>query len=435
MRTLSALLLVAAPGQAAEVDLAGAFRIRPGLVDGQVRPGAVASEAVVETRAILTARVTAGRVAFLGEMRDSRVFGNGPGSMLVAGDVNALEPVQLRLTLDLDGALGEATGLEVTVGRTEMQFGSRRLLGTGDYRNAANFFTGVAARAEGPRGLRVEAFWVLPQNRRPTESPAVGEEVPVMDRERLALQLLGASASGPLGRWGLRAGASAVGIVERDRPGFETRNRRLWTAGPHIVKAPAPGAFDFEVEALIQGGRAATLLDPHGAAVPVRAFLLRAAAGHQWRGPWQPRLALEFDHVSGDRPGGRYQRFDGLFGVRRFEFGPSSIYGVLGRANLTSPGVRFTFAEEGRVDGWIMARGLWAASATDFFSTSGAIDPTGASGRFAGLQVDSRVRVWLVPKRLRADLNATGLARRGVLERAAPGRSTVYAASALEAFF
>lgn len=42
----------------------------------------------------------------------------------------------------------------------------------------------------------------------------------------------------------------------------------------------------------------------------------------------------------GDPNDGRTERFDTLFGARRFEFGPTGIYGLLARSNVNSPGVK-----------------------------------------------------------------------------------------------
>lgn len=428
------LLALAAPASAG-VDVSGAIRVRPALVDGQVRPGAATSESLVELRTIVNAALSTGAVTWFAELRDSRAHGKPDDTRLSAADVNALEPVQLKAMLDFGDLAGPGTKLRLTLGRTGIDLGARRLVALGEYRNAADFFTGVDATLETRGGADLELFWAMPQTRKPDAREAVLANRPALDRERLAQQVFGASVLAPVGSRGIELGFTAIGLRERDRPGFETRDRRLWTLGPRLVRLPAPGALDFDVEAYLQGGRAAPVDRPRDAAVPVRAGMVRALVGYSWQGALAPRLALEFDHISGDRPGGRYGRFDQLFGARRFEYGPSSVYGVLGRANLTSPGLRFTVEERSGADGWIIARGLWAASATDFFSTTGVRDPSGAAGRFAGVQVDARARLWLVPRTLRADLNVTGLARRGVLEAAAPGRSSVYVASALEAFF
>ena len=48
---------------------------------------------------------------------------------------------------------------------------------------------------------------------------------------------------------------------------------------------------------------------------------------------------------------------------------------------------------------------MWLASRTDAFSTTGVRDAAGRSGRYAGQVVDGRLRWWLVPSRLRGELN------------------------------
>ena len=65
-----------------------------------------------------------------------------------------------------------------------------------------------------------------------------------------------------------------------------------------------------------------------------------------------------------------------------------------------------------------MARALWAASRTDSFSASGVRDATGRSGRFAGTQVDGRIRRRLTGS-LMAEIDAIVL-RKGRLLRDAP---------------
>lgn len=124
---------------------------------------------------------------------------------------------------------------------------------------------------------------------------------------------------------------------------------------------------------------------------------------------------MEFDRATGDRPGGRYSRIDTLYGMRRADLAPAGIYAALGRTNLETRGVRIEAAPSRRLDVFASGRALWAASATDSFSTTGVRDPTGGSGRFAGYQVEGRARYWIIPDTLRAELNAAILRREGLL--------------------
>jgi len=62
-------------------------------------------------------------------------------------------------------------------------------------------------------------------------------------------------------------------------------------------------------------------------------------------------------------------------------------------------------------------RGLWLASNTDSFSTTGVRDATGRSGDFAGRQLEGRIRYWLVPNALRFEANAVWLDKAGFLAK------------------
>lgn len=54
---------------------------------------------------------------------------------------------------------------------------------------------------------------------------------------------------------------------------------------------------------------------------------------------------------------------------------------------------------------------LWLAKATDSFSGTGVRDVSGRAGSFAGQQIDARVRAWIVPKRLRFEVDGIWLAK------------------------
>jgi hypothetical protein len=119
-----------------------------------------------------------------------------------------------------------------------------------------------------------------------------------------------------------------------------------------------------------------------------------------------------FDYASGDGPdAASYGRFDTLYGARRGDFGPLSLYGPVGRANLVSPGIRFEAKPSKRLDMMAAVRGLWLAEAADSFASTGIRDASGRSGRHAGTQIEARVRRWLVPDRLRLEVGGAYLAK------------------------
>jgi hypothetical protein len=124
----------------------------------------------------------------------------------------------------------------------------------------------------------------------------------------------------------------------------------------------------------------------------------------------------------GGKPG-RYRRFDTLFGARRFDFGPTALYGALQRTNIISPGLRLEGAPDNRTDVMASYRALWLENPRDAFATTSVRAASGGAGRFAGHQAEVRLRHWLVPGLLQAETGGAMLFKRGVLKTApnAPG--------------
>ena len=85
--------------------------------------------------------------------------------------------------------------------------------------------------------------------------------------------------------------------------------------------------------------------------------------GYTFDMPWTPRFALEYDYASGDKDpnDGKDQRFDTLFGARRFEFGPTGIYGAFARSNINTPGYRIGINPRSDVQAFLSHRAFWLA--------------------------------------------------------------------------
>jgi hypothetical protein len=109
--------------------------------------------------------------------------------------------------------------------------------------------------------------------------------------------------------------------------------------------------------------------------------------------------------------------------MRRADLAPSGIYAALARTNLQTTGLRLDTTPSGRLDAFAVYRAMWAAAATDIFSATGVRDPSGASGRFAGYQLEGRARYWIIPQTLRAEFNGAWLVK-GPLLRDAPNATT-----------
>jgi hypothetical protein len=131
---------------------------------------------------------------------------------------------------------------------------------------------------------------------------------------------------------------------------------------------PSAGAWDVDLESAWQRGSAhASSVATDARSLDVSARLLHVHAGYTAGRPWSPRVGLEYDYGSGDADStdGRWNRFDGLFGHRRQELGPTSIYGALGRENINTVGVRASVSPSARIDAFGVYRVLRLASATD----------------------------------------------------------------------
>jgi hypothetical protein len=242
-----------------------------------------------------------------------------------------------------------------------------------------------------------------------------------LDHEGTDQQLFGAVVSTPLWAGGPKAELSYIGFDEDDAS-RATRNRNLQNFGARLIRDAAADVTDYELEGIFQTGDIRASTAPAAARLDVRSYFVHAEIGHSWSLAWKPHLSLEFDYASGDGPGAKFQRFDTLFGFRRADLAPSGIYGAVGRANLQAVGLRLEAAPSSRFDVFGAYRALWAADDRDSFSTSGIRDASGAAGHFAGHQLDARARYWIVPQKLRAEVNGVWLIR-GDLLRDAPNAS------------
>lgn len=428
------LLGIAAPASAQEkaapdgLSFAGTTRLRYEAIDGQPRAGFNQSDDLVNLRTTLLAEYRDGPVRIAAELWDSRVYGGDSGTPITTGEVNTLELVQAFAEVKAKNPFGPGSGATLQAGRFLLNLGSRRLVAADDYRNTTNGYTGARADLGWRGGWKATLVYTLPQQRRPDDPAALRRNLVALDREGFDLVLWGGLVSKARLLGKTMGEVSFFHLGERDRAGRPTRDRSLNTAALRLLREPAPKQADLEVEAILQQGSISTGLAAHAPRQRVDAWFVHVETGYSFEGGWKPRLSIEYDHASGDRPGGRYGRFDTLFGMRRADLGPSGLYNAFGRANFISPGLRVEATPGARTDLMATVRPIWLAERTDSFSTTGVRDPTGRSGSFAGTQLDGRVRHQL-SRTLRVELNAVLLAKGRFLRdapNAPPGRWTRY---------
>ncbi|MDP5280081.1 alginate export family protein [Sphingomonas sp. DG1-23] len=434
--------MAAVPASAQDVaeglSVMGSMRLRYEAIDGQARAGFNESDALVNLRTAILAEYRTRDVRLGVELYDSRVWADRTGTPVTTNEVNALEPVQVYVAGDIDGAFGKGTKLTLTAGRMTLNLGSRRLVAADDYRNTTNGYTGLRADIAAPGGVKATLIYTLPQVRLPDDAERLRDAKVKLDRENFGLVLWGGqlSRARTLGRAMVELTYFRLG--ERDAPARPTRDRSLDTFGGRIIAEPRTDAFDYEVETFYQTGSISASLAPTAARQAVSASFVHADLGYSFSGAWKPRLSVEFDRASGDKPGGKFGRFDTLYGMRRADLAPAGLYNAVARANIMTPGIRLEVAPSKRLDAFAVYRAMWLAADEDSFSTTGVRDASGRSGDFAGHQLEARVRYWLVPARLRFEFDGLLLAK-GRFLRDAPnapaGRWTRYGSFNLTASF
>lgn len=407
---ITSILSLSTPAYADDkLDVSGSVRVRYETIENQTRTGFGKDDDLLNVRTILTAEYRTDSWRLGGELYDSRVYLADQQTPVSTNEVNALEVVSAWIAKDIAEPFGSGSKGTLQAGRFLLNLGSRRLVAADDYRNTTNSYTGVRGDISFPGGVKATAIYVLPQLRRPDDAAGLASNRVKADKESFDLELWGGlvSKANLFGR--TMAEMSFYHLSERDAPGRPTRDRSLDTLGLRIIRDPKSGQFDHELEIIGQWGRASTGISNAAIKKPVRAWFVHADAGYTFPSSLNARLSLEFDYASGDKNDNHYRRFDPLFGMRRADLGPAGLYNAIARTNLLTPAVRLEIAPSKRLDAFVNYRQMWLASRNDAFATTGVRDASGQSGRFAGQQVEARVRWWAIPKTVQFEISALTL--------------------------
>lgn len=399
--------------------LSANIRLRYEALHNQFRPGFDRDDDLVEAQTSIAAEWDTGPVHIGAEMVDARAWDGDAGSSVGTGEVNTFELLQAYVGADLGAVLGTGSDLRLDAGRFVLDLGSRRLLARSNFANSPNGFAGVKVDLRTKAKEQLTLFYTQPSQKLPRDKDDILENDTQWDRNGGDQTFWGGFFAKPkvLGTGAVEAYFFA--LDEDDTTLRATRDRRLFTPGARIYRDPVAKSFDYEFEYAYQFGSISSGTTATAATLPVSAHYLHAEMGYQFGGAWKPRVSFEYDLATGDDASRSYGRFDGLFGSRRADYGPSGIFGPLGRSNLSSPGVRFEVTPSKSWDAMAFWRLAWLDSATDSFASTGVSDPSGQSGRFGGHQIEARVRYWVIPKAIRVELGGAALLR-GTFLRNAP---------------
>lgn len=411
--------VVAAPSD--WLKLSGMQRTRFESLDGQFRaaPTLDASDHLWALRTTLRADATLRSFNATAELWDARQFAADEGSFVDPTIVNSAELVQLFVGFGSNDVLVAGDKASVIFGRHTMDLGSRRLVARPEFRNTANTFLGLNARWESSAKHVLQAFFTLPTRRLPGDTDSLLDNDAQLDEESRRVRFWG--LYGTLA--GVVDGASLelyyLKLDERDAPRLETADRSLSTVGARLVKRPASAALDYEFEAAWQFGTSRASA-ASGTDLDHRAGFVHIEGGYTFPHAWKPRGVLQFDYASGDRSptDSENNRFDTLFGARRWEFGPTGIFGAISRSNVVTPGLRVFAQPRNNVELMAAHRAFFLASKTDAYVAGGVRDPGGGSGDHVGDLTEIRVRWHVMPGTWMLEFGAAYLAAGAFLDRA-----------------
>lgn len=394
------------------LNVSGTQRTRYETLDGQFRAGRTSGDQMLAFRTTLRLEAKSEHFSVVGEMIDSRQELADTGSPINTTMVDAVELLQAYGAIRFDGPFAADSRSELRLGRQTMNVGSRRLVARNDFRNTINAFTGLHYQWQLKDGPTVRAFYVLPVNRLPSDAPSLRDNDIQFDDESFDVQFWGLHAQWPKLLWGATGEVYVFGLHEDDSADLPTRNRQLYTPGLRLARKPAKGNWDFDFESVLQFGTQRNST----AAADTRdlnhfAFFGHAEVGYTFAAPWSPRVAALYDYASGDDSpsDGDSNRFDTLYGARRFDHGPTGIYGAFARANIQSPGLRLVAKPVKKVELMTTYRAYWLASDTDTWTTSGVRDAAGNSGSFIGHQLEARLRWDVYPGNVRLEVGGAYL--------------------------
>lgn len=326
-----------------------------------------------------------GPVRFLFEGQDARSYLNkDQGDFKNTTTVDEWDILQLLGSLSAQNVLGSGLSTDLHFGRMTLDFGRRRFVARNDFRNTTNAFDGFHWQISQGKTWRFRAFLTEPVNR---------NEVKLDEQNKNSL-FWGTYAESIHFPW-LKWNAYYFGL--NDQQAANVNNHRTYsTYGFRLYKSNKVGEMDYELESTYQTGKRG--VRDHFA------FFQHLDLGYTFDLPWSPRFLLHYDYASGDKnPNDNDdQRFDTLFGARRFEYMPTGIVGPFFRTNFQGGGWRIITTP---AKGWkvqLKQRFWWLAQSKDSFGSSGLRDPSGNAGKNLGNDLEFRVQ-WAVNHNLDLD--------------------------------
>ena len=320
-------------------DVSGSFRVRYESLNNPIFPTSSTareqSNQRLSTRFIVNSTVSYQNLAATIEIRDSRVFLDENDPTLTANQVNTLEPTQFFITYKPERESGLYEVSAIKVGRMELDYGSRRLLAKTAYRNATNSYDRIVVEAR-VADWQVHGVYVLPVSRFPTDSESLDGNERAFDKSFSERKFFGVYAASKDNNVKLQS----YWLKEDDSEALATKNRDLYTLSVDYTQ-PFDNGLITNIEVVGQTGTSYQTASANDTVEKdVRAYMLFGYVGKQITD--NTFLRAEVDYISGDNDTSddTISDFDTLYGVRRFDFGPTDVYQAMPRRNLKAVGLR-----------------------------------------------------------------------------------------------
>ncbi len=370
-------------------------RTRYETMDGRFNANAKGGDQQIPLQLDVALEARWGQWRLGGEFLDARQLGADSGSGVNNTHVDMADFIQGYIAWANQNVNYSGLGLEVVAGRQTLNLGSRRLVARNVFRNTINSFTGGKLRITDYSHWQFTGFVTMPVLRDPLTSAEILSDVDRFDEEDSHTLFSGGFFEWNNLAWNINSELYLYHLDEGDNPDIQTRNRRYFTPGGRLFLKPTKGKFDFQVESIGQFGTVrATTNAKDGKNLDHEAWMQHIDIGYTFEMPWTPRFAFEYDYASGDKNpnDGKDQRFDTLYGARRFEYGPTGIYGAFARTNVNTPGYRINLAPRKDVQLMLSHRAFWLAESKDSWGGTGLQDKTGSSGSYIGQQLELSAR-------------------------------------------
>ena len=391
-------------------EISGTFRTRLESLNAEFRPGRIGDSGILSLRSSLKGEYITPSANYVLELADSRHYladDITPRNNSIVNTYDILQGyVQLNFRNNLDIEKGN-----LKFGKFTMDVGSRRLVARNRFRNTINSFLGIKGSFIQNSRTNFQGFVVLPVHRLPDQHEILIDNEAAFDRVSEKTMFAGITVSRWNANHSIKGEFFLFGLKEGDVSWRPSRDRRLLTFGPRLTSKKETGKLDYEIESYFQIGRSSASSNPASEDLSHFAHFQHIYLGYTFYGKWKPRVMLLFDYASGDKDPGddKNNRFDTLFGARRSDFGPTSIYGAFARSNLFSPGYKLEIRPISKGSIEFFHRYFALASAYDVWTTSKIIDPSGNSGSELGHQIDIRVRYMTFQDKVKMEAGITRL--------------------------